>query len=471
MSSKPYFDQVAEQWDTLRQGFFSEAIRDQALHAAGVRPGQLAADVGAGSGFITEGLVALGAHVIAVDESEAMLAALQRRLPDAEGVEVRVGEAEALPIEDASVDCAFANMVLHHVEHPAAALAEMARILKPGGVLVVTDLDERNFEFLRTEHHDRWLGFRRADVRAWLEAAGLEAPMVIGTQNNCCADSACGTQRADVSVFLAMGRKPGGAAPAEGVDIHSAVRQHYGAIARASDPELAVVSAPSCCGDAAPAASCCAPALYDPALLADLPASVTGLSLGCGDPVTLAGLQPGEVVLDLGSGAGIDCFLAARQVGETGAVIGVDMTPDMLEKANANKARLGATNVEFRQGQIEALPVADNSVNVVMSNCVINLSPDKAQVFREAYRVLKPGGRVSISDIVTEGFGAEGLPFDARLWSECVAGAIDVNEYMDLMRAAGFVDVQAVDKAEDASAVADGGPRVYSARITGRKPA
>ena len=213
--------------------------------------------------------------------------------------------------------------------------------------------------------------------------------------------------------------------------------------------------------------------LYDDAMLADLPVDVTGLSLGCGDPVTIAALNPGEMVVDLGSGGGIDCFLAAKQVGESGHVIGVDMTTEMLEKANQNKAKMGVTNVEFRRGQIENMPVEDNSVDVVMSNCVINLSPDKASVFAEAYRVLKPGGRVAVSDIVTEGDFSEELRADTARWAECVTGAIDVEVYTGLMRAAGFVDVQVADKVDAGEIVPqqEGMPRVYSARVTANKPA
>jgi arsenite methyltransferase len=241
--------------------------------------------------------------------------------------------------------------------------------------------------------------------------------------------------------------------------IHEVVRQRYGSIA---------ASGGSCCGEACG----CNTQLYDNSLLEGLPVDVTGLSLGCGDPVSIASLRPGETVLDLGSGGGIDCFLAARQVGESGYVIGVDMTPAMLEKANASKARMGVTNVEFRQGQIEALPVADSSIDVIMSNCVINLSPDKAAVFREAYRVLKPGGRVSISDIVTEGdFSAE-LRANLDQWAECVTGAVDVEVYTGIMREAGFVDIAVVSK-DDAGAIIPtqaGMPRVFSARITAHKP-
>jgi ubiquinone/menaquinone biosynthesis C-methylase UbiE len=257
-------------------------------------------------------------------------------------------------------------------------------------------------------------------------------------------------------------------------DIHEVVRERYGAIARSAD----TTPVASCCGDLTAdvdqtAANCCGSAqLYDAHLLTDLPVDVTGLSLGCGDPVTIASLLPGEIVLDLGSGGGIDCFLAARQVGDAGYVIGVDMTPEMLAKANASKVRMNVNNVEFRKGQIEALPVTDNSVDVVMSNCVINLSPDKTAVFHEAFRVLKPGGRISVSDIVTEGEFSDELRADAAKWAECVTGAIDVNEYTAKMRTAGFASIQVVDKveAEDIVEHKQGMPRVFSARIIGHKP-
>lgn len=242
------------------------------------------------------------------------------------------------------------------------------------------------------------------------------------------------------------------------MDVHDVVKQRYGNIASGGE---------SCCGD-----GCCDVPLYDSALISDLPVDVTGLSLGCGDPVSIASLKSGEIVLDLGSGGGIDCFLAARQVGESGYVIGVDMTPEMLMKANTNKVKMGVNNVEFRRGQIEALPVQDNSIDVIMSNCVINLSPDKPAVFREALRALKPGGRISISDIVTEGEFSDALRADATKWAECVTGAIDAGIYTGMMREAGFTNIQIVDKT-DAEGIVErqpGMPRIYSARITAYKP-
>ena len=245
------------------------------------------------------------------------------------------------------------------------------------------------------------------------------------------------------------------------IEIHDVVKEWYGAIASGT--------AASCCGGDN---NGCNTQLYDDNLLVGLPADVTNISLGCGDPVTIAGLHAGETVLDLGSGGGIDCFLAARQVGENGYVIGVDMTPAMLEKANANKLKMGVQNVEFRKGQIEALPVTDNSVDVIMSNCVINLSPDKPAVFREAFRALKPGGRISVSDIVTEGEFSPELRADTAQWAECVTGAIDVKDYTSQIHDAGFVNIQVVDKS-DAEGIIErkpGMPRVFSARVTAVKP-
>ena len=231
--------------------------------------------------------------------------------------------------------------------------------------------------------------------------------------------------------------------------IREAVRERYANYATSSE---SCCDTSSCCGGEANASmpgveTNHANLLYGESAN-ELPVDVTGLSLGCGDPVAIASLQAGETVLDLGSGGGIDCFFAAKAVGETGYVIGVDMTDEMLSKANANKAQMGVTNVEFRKGYIEDLPVKDNTIDIIMSNCVINLSPDKSSVFSEAIRVLKPGGRVSISDIVSEGEFSDALRADMSKWAECVTGAIDVNDYTGLMREAGFVDIEVVDKVE-----------------------
>lgn len=207
MSSLEYFDQVATQWDAMRQSFFSDAVRDKAIAAANVQANALAADIGAGSGFITQGLVARGVKVIAVDQAEAMLEVMRQKFRDVSTIDYRRGDANALPIPDATCDYVFANLYLHHTEEPPRAIAEMARILKSGGVLVITDCDEHSYEFLREEHHDRWLGFRRSDLQEWLTQAGLEQVTVEDAEEKCCANSCGGDRRVEISIFLAKGIK------------------------------------------------------------------------------------------------------------------------------------------------------------------------------------------------------------------------------------------------------------------------
>ncbi len=237
----------------------------------------------------------------------------------------------------------------------------------------------------------------------------------------------------------------------ENFDIRTVVRERYGSIAeKAKAGEQA-----SCCSPSQAEGACCDPSdspeqlsmvskLYEDPNVAELPAEVTDISLGCGDPVTLASLTSGQTVLDLGSGGGIDCFLAAKKVGPTGKVIGVDMTASMIERARTSKEQLGAANVEFRLGEIEHLPVADNTVDVIISNCVVNLSPDKPQVFREAFRALKPGGKLAVSDIVTDGPLPNVIKNSLSAWAGCVAGALDVKDYIGAIEAAGFTDVELI---------------------------
>lgn len=207
MSNKEYFDEVARKWDKMREGFFSEAVRGKALAIGRVQPGKLAADIGAGTGFITEGLIQKGLKVIALDHSEAMLTEMSRKFADLNGIEYHVGEAEDLPIPNETVDCVFANMYLHHVESPSKAIKEMVRILKPGGRIVITDLDEHTFDFLREEHHDRWMGFKREEIRCWFEEAGCKEVTVDCVGEDCCAQSNCGAEHARVSIFIASGEK------------------------------------------------------------------------------------------------------------------------------------------------------------------------------------------------------------------------------------------------------------------------
>ena len=219
----------------------------------------------------------------------------------------------------------------------------------------------------------------------------------------------------------------------------------------------------------------------------DLPTEVTEISFGCGDSVTLASLIEGQTVLDLGSGGGVDCFLAGKIVGETGHVIGVDMTPEMVDRARSNQEKVNMKNVEFRLGEIEHLPVADQSVDVVISNCVINLSTDKPQVFKEIFRVLKPGGRLAVSDIVTNGELPEAVKNSLTDWAGCIAGAWDVRDYTESIKDAGFENVSAkpiyfdkglmLEAVKDSELLAQGSwdeeqlqQSVFSAKVTAVKP-
>jgi arsenite methyltransferase len=213
----------------------------------------------------------------------------------------------------------------------------------------------------------------------------------------------------------------------------------------------------SCCGATAASDSCCDPIttnLYDPSQAQQIPEEALLASLGCGNPTALAQLNPGETVLDLGSGGGIDVLLSAKRVGPTGKAYGLDMTDEMLALANDNKRKAQATNVEFLKGEIEDIPLPDNSVDVIISNCVINLSADKDRVLREALRVLKPGGRFAVSDVVTRGEITPAIRQSVLLWVGCVAGALDETEYRSKLISAGFEQVEIeptrIYRAEDA---------------------
>ncbi len=255
-------------------------------------------------------------------------------------------------------------------------------------------------------------------------------------------------------------------------EIKRLVRERYGARARGVIQLTPVTDTGPSCGDS----GCCGPADVDRALriysegqVAGLPVESVAASAGCDNPTALAGLKPGERVLDLGSGGGIDCFLAAQQVGESGHVIGLDMTPDMLDLARKNQAKLGLTNVHFIQGEIERIPLPDAHVDVVISNCVVCLSPDKDAVFRETFRVLSPGGRIHISDMMA--MTPEGpARTDPEAWAACIAGADYREVYLERLRKAGFGDIETT--AENVSFDDQGIPmNVASVKVVARKPA
>src|ERR1035441_7474658 len=269
--------------------------------------------------------------------------------------------------------------------------------------------------------------------------------------------------------------------------IYAAVRDRYADAARA-------VRTSTCCGPSGATSSFVGSTLYDRAETDVLPPDAVAASLGCGNPTMLADLQPGEVVLDLGSGGGIDVLLSARRVGPSGKAYGLDMTQEMLELARKNQAEAGLANVEFLQGTIEDIPLPDETVDVVISNCVVNLSPDKDAVVREAFRVLKPGGRLAIADIVLRRALSEQTRALSGLWTGCVAGALVVEDYEAKLRAAGFegvaieptrvfedddivglaaelsVDADLPKDTDRAKVMAELGGSVMSAFVRGRKP-
>jgi ubiquinone/menaquinone biosynthesis C-methylase UbiE len=468
-----YFDRVAGEWDQRRSSYFGEAVRKAAIQKAHLRPDMDVADVGAGTGFLSAGLAPLVRKVYALDGSAAMLQVARQNLKDFHNIVYQEADGLALPLPDARLDAVFANMYLHHCEDPQAAIAEMARLLLPGGRLVITDLDVHSHEWMGDEMADVWLGFERNQVRQWLEQAGLVNTIVDCTGESCCAESesntrSTGQSAAQISIFVAVGTKRLAGA-------QDAVREHYGAIADLGGSCCAPAAEPltNCCGDggligldAVSEAKMTFITDYSLQDLAEVPAEAAEFSLGCGNPTAFAAMQPGQVVLDIGSGGGIDVFLSAQKVGPTGKAIGVDMTPSMLERARRTAEANGLTNAEFRQGHADALPVDDASVDWIISNCVINLTEDKGKVFQEAYRALRGGGRLEISDMVTDGSLSAAGRQTAENWGGCVFGALPEQEYLDLIAQAGFKDIQ-TRRSVEAGRV--DGVRVYSLHVSAQK--
>lgn len=465
-ASSEYFEKVAGEWDAISSGYFKDAVRETAIHKAYLRPEMTVADVGAGTGFLAAGLAPRVKQVHVLDGSPAMLEVARKNLSEFGNVIFRLADGKSLPLPDASLDAVFANMYLHHLPDPLAAIGEMARVLRPGGRLVITDLDVHPYAWLKDEMADMWQGFEHSQLRSWFEKVDLVNVIVDGSGHACHAerkttsitDSAGRT--AEISIFMAVGTK-------RVTGAREVVQANYGAAAMNNT-------------------GCCTPSasgslidlinldildvqfnpIYTPIEQLSVPKEAADLALGCGNPTALAALQSGEVVLDIGSGAGMDAFLAAKRVGPSGKVIGVDMTPAMLERARRAAKNSSLSQVEFRQGQAEALPVEDASVDVIISNCVINLTEDKGQVFREAFRVLKPGGRLEVSDMVAD----NSFPSEARAnpgdWPGCVFGALPEQEYVDLVAQAGFQEIQTHRSLSYGQGL---GVQVYSLAVSARK--
>jgi arsenite methyltransferase len=461
--SAPYFEKVANQWDNLRSSYFTEAVRESAIQKAYLHPEMTVADVGAGTGFVTAGLAPLVKHVHVLDGSAQMLEVARKNLAAFQNLTFHEADGLSLPLPDASLDAAFANMYLHHCPDPLAAIREMVRILRPGGRLVLTDMDAHTNEWLKTEMSDVWLGFERDQIHAWFEQAGLVNVIVDCTGQACQAGchSEAG-EHAEISIFVASGTKK--------MSMRASVQASYAARALGTG---------SGCD---PATGCCSPGVisldevgtvrwdsgYNSSEKAEIPAEAAEISLGCGNPIAMANLRSGEIVLDIGSGGGIDAFLAAKRVGPTGLVYGIDMTPAMLQRARKAAQKGGYTNVKFRHGYAEKLPVKDGEIDVIISNCVINLTEDKGKVFREAFRALKAGGRLEVNDMVFGGPIPLSLRDSIGGWAECISGALPEAEYIDLVKQAGFADVSV--RRSTSSGVSAGVP-VYSVQLSAKKSA
>lgn len=484
-ASETYFQQVAGSWDQISAGYFGKPVRDAAIAKAYLCPEMAVADIGAGTGFVAAGLAPLVRRVYVVDGSAAMLEVAKKNLAQFSNVEYHEADGSNLPFPGEILDGVFANMYLHHTIDPLTAIREMVRVLTPGGRLVITDMDTHPYAWLKDEMADVWQGFDRDQIRVWFQEAGLVNVVVDRTGQSCSAESSNPTitdeqgREAKISIFVATGTRR--------MAMREAVQQNYTAVARSgtscgcspsvSEDSSASKAESGCCGsNSSTGSSCCSGTRYEDVSfttgysqveLSTAPKEAAEISLGCGNPLALAGLKPGEVVLDIGSGGGLDAFLAAGKVGPTGKVIGVDMTPAMLERARASAERNNITNIEFRQGYAEELPVADGEVDIIISNCVINLTEDKGRVFREAFRVLKPGGRLEVSDMVTSGPVPIELRMSAAGWSECVTGALPEQEYLDLIAQAGFENVTTRRSASMGEAF---GISVYSVIASAQKP-
>ena len=361
-ASSEYFDKIAGSWDQISAGYFGPTVRDSAINKAWLRPEMAVADIGSGTGFMAAGLAPLVKQVYVVDGSPAMLEVARKNLVEFNNVEYHQADGSSLPFPDESLDAVFANMYLHHAADPLAAIQEMVRVLRPGGRLVITDMDEHPYSWLKDEMSDEWQGFKRDHVYSMFKEAGLVNIIVDCTGQSCCAESSNPAlldshgRQAKISVFVAAGTRR--------MVMRDAVQENYSAIAQSGSsccsPSSDDSSQSGCCSDDSSSTTCCGSgglndfvtfaSGYAAAELSAAPKEAADFSLGCGNPLAMAALQPGEVVLDIGSGGGLDSFLAAQRVGPTGQVIGVDMTPAMLERARGTAARMGYPQCGFPPG-------------------------------------------------------------------------------------------------------------------------
>jgi len=410
---------------------------------ADLKPGEVVVDLGSGAGidvFLAAGRVGERGRVIGIDMTEDMIKrgnALAAK-HGYRNVEFRLGEIEHLPVDSDSVDVIISNCVINLAPDKSLVFREAARVLKPGGRMMISDLvtaGELPEDVRRSLAAWANCIAGAMEKEAYLAAIREAGLGEVAIMSECPYEFPGMDDRLKgriISVKVRALKK----AKLEPQAVKEAVRQRYARIARGEA---------TCCGGSSGLNSFeqARQTGYSDADLANVPPSSV-LGLGCGNPLALADPKEGEVVLDLGSGAGIDVFLAARKVGEGGRVVGVDMTEDMVARGRKLAEDHGYANVEFRLGEIEHLPVESASVDLIISNCVINLCPDKPAAYREAHRVLKPGGRMLISDLVTTGPLPADLQDNLNAWAGCTGGVLPRDVYLEAIRAAGFGEVEVV---------------------------
>ena len=425
--------------------------RRRVLELASVNPGEDVLEVAMGTGVQLARLARAnrGGRTVGVENSAGMLAKTRRTLQRSglTGVEVVEGSALELPFADESFDLVVNSYMLDLLPREAIprALAEFRRVLRPGGRLVLSNMTKGER--------------RRERVWDWLYAKGvvLTGELPRGPRRTRVARARLHRRHARVPIPTDLPHRDRHRTQGEGMtdtapetsELREVVRERYTNAAKAvADHQQADCGCgPAGCGEQvaltdASGAQVFGSALYGTADAQAAPAAAVEASLGCGVPTAVADLHHGETVLDLGSGAGADVFISARRVGPTGKAIGVDMTDEMLKLARRNAAEAGVTNVEFVKGYLEDLPLPDDSVDVVISNCVINLAADKRKVIAEAARVLRPGGRVAVSDVIADPDMDEATRADMQQWTGCIAGALTETEFRGALEHAGFEDIE-----------------------------
>ena len=434
--------------------------------------------VGVGISSIAAGLAALVKKIYLVGGSSEMLDIAKKNLSQFSNIEFQIAEEDTLPFASESLDAVFVNMYLHHTADPQASIKEMVRVLRPGGRLVIIDLNEHTLSWLKEELAAVWQGFKREQIHTWYQQVGLVNIVIADTGQDYRAEfgnfnnGKPDVNSENIRMFIASATRKR--------DVQAKVQTNYAKLAK---------SGSSCCNASSLSTDnvCCIPnpisidsrknqphneitilANYPQEDLSSVPQAAADFSLGCGNPLAMAGLKEGEIVVDIGSGGGLDAFMAAQKVSPGGRVIGVDMTPEMLERARANAKSAQIQNVEFRQGYAESMPVDSDSVDVILSNCVINLSEDKGKVFSEAFRVLKPGGRLEVSDIVSTSPLPNEVQENEADWAACISGALPETEYLDLVRQAGFVQIHALPSAKQSIG---NNISIFSIHVSARKPA